>query len=162
MQIRAATANDAEIIARLNKSIQKVHREIAPELFIATRHEDVIAGFKDALAEEGARGLIAWEGENPVGYCLVKIVKQAPTAWTRGYQQLLVDQLSVEPRWQLRGVGTLLMKFAYAFACENGIREVIVNYWSGNEVARAFYRALGFAPRTEKVVRMLPDAGPPS
>jgi ribosomal protein S18 acetylase RimI-like enzyme len=157
MRITRATAADAETIATLNESIHRLHCELAPDFFVSSSRETVVAGIKEALVEEGETGLIAWEGDTPIGYCMLKIFKREPNAWTRGFRRLLVDQLSVEPASRRRGVGTRLMEAAYEFARENEINEITLEYWANNDEAREFYQAIGFVPLTEKVLLTLPN-----
>jgi ribosomal protein S18 acetylase RimI-like enzyme len=157
MHVEPATSKDVELLAKLNATIHRLHRKLAPEYFVEAASEAI----RLWLDEESAHGLIAWEGSTPVGYCLLKIIEREPNAWTVGFRRLLVDQLSVEPEWRRRGAGTLLMDAACRFAREQQIDEVVLEYWSNNEMARAFYASLGFTPLTEKVLLKIRDTALP-
>jgi ribosomal protein S18 acetylase RimI-like enzyme len=158
IQIRTATPDDAETIAQLNESIHRLHCDLAPDYFVSASRDAIVAGVKEGLAEEGEVGLIAWEGDTPVGYCILKVLDREPNTWTRGFRRLLIDQLSVEPGRRRRGVGRLLMETAYKFARDQEINEIMLEYWANNDAARSFYQSLGFTPLTEKVLLTLPDA----
>lgn len=160
MRIQTATSDDADLISRLNEAIQQFHCQLAPEHFKSPSHDSVTAELRSMLSEEGMSGLIAWEGDTPIGYCLLKIVEREPNAWTCGFRRLLVDQLSVEPEWRRRGVGTLLVEAACQFAREHNINEIVLEYWTNNDMARKFYASLGFAPMIEKVLLKIDEAVP--
>jgi ribosomal protein S18 acetylase RimI-like enzyme len=152
MRIERATPEDAEVIARLSQSIHQLHCELSPEYFVSAVRSSVVSELRSMLSEAETCGLLAWEGDNPIGYCLLKVIGREPNAWTCGFRRLLVDQISVEPEWRRRGVGRLLMEAAFQFARDQGIEEVFLEYWSNNELARAFYASLGFSLMTEKVM----------
>jgi hypothetical protein len=44
------------------------------------------------------------------------------------------------------------MEAAIQIALEDCISEVVLEYWSNNDVARQFYKTLNFKPLTEKVL----------
>ena len=159
MRIEPATSDDVATIAQLNVAIHDLHCQLAPDYFRAASPPAAAAELKELLADMDSRALIAWEEDVPVGYCVLKIVQREPNAWSAGFRRILVDALSVEPQWRRRGVGTRLMEAAFAFAREQGIRELMLEYWSNNAPAREFYKSMGFAPLTEKVLLTLPEEG---
>lgn len=157
MRITRATVDDADVLAHLNEAIHDLHCQISPAFFQRSPRTSVSTEFAKMLAEEDTCVFVAWDADTPVGYCVLKIIERAPNAWTRGFRRLLVDQLSVEPGYRRRGVGSRLMEASFEFAHERGIGEVTLEYWSTNVEAREFYKAMGFVPITEKVLLALPD-----
>ena len=162
MRIEAATSEDAPVLAQLNEAIHRLHCQLAPGYFQGASRESVTAEFAKRIAEKDTHALIAWEDDKPIGYCVLKIVERKPNPWTCGFRRLSIEELSVEPEWRRRGIGTRLMEVAFQFAREQGIHEVTLEYWANNRAARAFYEALGFTSLTEKVLLDLADghAGP--
>jgi ribosomal protein S18 acetylase RimI-like enzyme len=158
MRVEPATLDDAELLAQLNVSIQQFHCELIPEYFRPAAFDSVVAQLREMLSEPGAICFVAWIDEAPVGYCLAKEIERGPTAWSTAYRRLLVDQLSVNSQWRRRGIGTRLISQLTKFACERGIDELVLDYWSSNLVAKEFYQSLGFKPHTEQVLLKLPAA----
>jgi diamine N-acetyltransferase len=158
MDVRLATVGDVELIARLNESIQQFHCELVPEYFRPASTHAVVAALRELLAEHDTFCFVAWIDEKPVGYCLFKVVERDASAWATGSRRLHIDQLSVDSNWRRRGVGTLIMKTTNEFALEHNINEVVLDYWSRNSIARAFYKSLGFMPHTERVLLKISTA----
>jgi ribosomal protein S18 acetylase RimI-like enzyme len=157
MHITVATAEDAAVIAKLSETIHSLHCQLSPNYFQSASRETVVAELAKILVEKDTHALVAWENDAPIGYCVLKIIEREPNPWTCGFRRLLVDQLSVEAEWRRRGVGTRLMEAAFHFAREQEIQEVTLEYWANNDSAREFYKALGFAPLTEKVLINVAD-----
>jgi GNAT superfamily N-acetyltransferase len=152
MHIHVANSDDLDVIVSLSKSVHELHCALAPGRFRSFERDAVKSEFAKVFADSNARVLIAWNDATPIGCCVVKIIERIPNAWTPGYRRLLVDQMAVEPNWQRKGVGTQLMNAVVEFAREEDIAEIILEYWSNNDGARQFYKALKFVPLTEKVL----------
>lgn len=58
-----------------------------------------------------------------------------------------IDELFVTPEARGNGIGRSLLRTAEAACTETGCRHLSLQVGTRNEVARAFYRAMGFAPR---------------
>jgi ribosomal protein S18 acetylase RimI-like enzyme len=83
---------------------------------------------------ERAGGAIAWLGETPVG-CLRFELED---------DHVHVRRVAVPPRWQRRGIGTSLMRWAHARAREVGLDEIRLGVRKQLPGNLAFYEALGY------------------
>jgi GNAT superfamily N-acetyltransferase len=80
----------------------------------------------------------------------------------RGAPSAVIEDVAVDPGWQGRGVGTVMMRHALAVAGEKGCYKAVLSSNMERERAHAFYESLGFArhgysfrvtlPLTEKAV----------
>jgi diamine N-acetyltransferase len=152
LQIETASPDDVNVIVSLNASIHELHDRLAPDFFHSAARELVRAEFAKLFTETNTRVLIAWDNGTPVGYCVLKTIELEPNASTRGFRRLYVDQMAVEPDWRRKGVGTATHGSGNSILARTNISEVVLEYWSNNDAARQFYKALNFVPLTEKVI----------
>jgi len=66
-----------------------------------------------------------------------------------------VGMLVVIEEAEGKGVGSALMRAAEAWARDGGYRKLTLNVFAANRKARALYEHLGYAPETERYVRIL-------
>ncbi len=122
-------------------------------------------GFEALLASPNAALFVADTGGWPVGYALVEL-RHDPPAGAADPGNLLpqawanVLEIIVAEAWRRGGTGGALLAAARAWARERGCRELRLSVFEGNAPARAFYRALGFAPRNTIMAQTLD--GPPA
>lgn len=124
-EIKEAAIADAPTIARLHRT---TFDATYPTFLALHTPEEDLEHFKDVIRHN--RVLIAlWNG-NPAAYC----------AFGRGW----LNDLYVEPPYQGRGLGTLLLNAAKAES-----RELQLWTFQENARARAFYERHGFAAEEE-------------
>jgi ribosomal protein S18 acetylase RimI-like enzyme len=93
------------------------------------------------LAAEAAPGhihLAAVAQQEVVGYVMLL---------DRGDGAMKMRQLAVEPRWQSKGIGTQLVRFAEELARQRGGDRIILN---ARETAVPFYDKFGYHPEGER------------
>jgi len=78
-----------------------------------------------------------------VGYLTFEVQQDTRTGWVRN--------LAVDTPWQSRGVGTKLLDAALREFGQRGLKFARIETLSSNEVARAFYRHVGFTEVAERV-----------
>ena len=144
VRIEKATTADVGVLAELNRHVQGIHVDGAPDLFKQPSPEEVAAQFEEWLREDSAWTFIAYRGETAVGYVLAFIRERPDNPFTRAWRALLIDQISVEPEWKGKGVGRALVEAAIDVGREADVDEVQATSWIFNEQAHAFFRALGF------------------
>ena len=110
--IRKATAADAAVLAELNRHVQGLHVNAAPDVFKHPVPEDVAAHFVERLREKNVWAFIAYEDETAVGYMLALIRERPENPLVRAWRVLLIDEVSVEPAWKGQGVGRALVEAA--------------------------------------------------
>ena len=139
-KIRPADPADVPVILSLIRALADYER--APEDVVATEEtlRDVLFG-----AEPSAHVLLAWEGEQPVGFAVYFF--NFSTWLSRS--GLYLEDLFVQPDARGKGYGEALLvelaKIAHARGC--GRMEWSVLDW--NEPAIEFYKKLGAKPMDE-------------
>ena len=82
----------------------------------------------------GIIGCIALSHEKDIEYTDVKWL-------TKDYKNLYLHRLAVDPKFQKKGIGKLLMDFAEDFARDNKFKSVRLDTFSKNERNNRFYRS---------------------
>ena len=88
--------------------------------------------------------ILAWDGDEPVGYCWTRIPDQAATEKRRG--QILM--LGVAPGCRSRGIGKVVLLAGLSYLRSKGIQVAELTVDSQNKAACALYRSVGFKVRT--------------
>jgi len=152
--IRAAAAGDAEAVASLADAMGGHDG--------ATGNPAVAAVYREALADDRVRTLVAEEGGRVIGYAEV----QARPYVLDGVRQAWLAALCVAPGHRSRGVGAALIEAVDAAAAALGCEEVTVDSSSFRTDAHRFYRSVGFedhrpALRFKRAVQSRDDGARP-
>ena len=117
MRIRQATSKDNLLLSSLSMDVQRLHAENYPEIFKIPENDDfAIQFFDEKLIDPLVRIFIAEENSHALGYVLCKLVERAENPFTFAMRHLLVDQISVRPDAQGKGVGKALLEQAEVLA----------------------------------------------
>lgn len=127
--IRPATPADAAALARLNAAFNAL--TITPE--------QQAARLRATASTE--RALLAWDGDVAVGFACLQFVPLVTT----GAPFAMLSELYIEPSRRRQGIARALVAEAEALARAFGAPGVILFTGLTNDVAQAFYRALGYA-----------------
>ena len=145
MKIRQAISTDSSLLSSLCMDVQNLHAKHHPDIFKVPRREDFAASFfEEMLADPAVRIFIAEEDEGAVGYIFFKLVERPENPFTLAARLLHIDQISVRPAAQGRGVGVALMQQAETVAREWGAERIQLESWDFNTSAHAFFEQLGF------------------
>jgi diamine N-acetyltransferase len=158
LKVRHVKKSDTLALGRLNQQVQTLHADAHPDVFLAVLDQEAARSFFDQLRSNPRNLLLVAEisGEI-VGYiwCEERLGNQGVhlKASHCGY----IHHISVDPNRQRRGIGKALVDRAVRELGARGARTIIVDYWSFNEPARAFFLNLGFAPVGEIASKPLSD-----
>jgi GNAT superfamily N-acetyltransferase len=148
VKIRRATVEDAELLCRLNASVQHLHVEARPDMFKPHAvTSEMIADYRSRLSDEAVYVFIGEVNNKPFGYILAQLVERPENPYTFRKPFVLVDQMSVNPVHQSKGYGDLMMQRVFDLARSHGIATVLLTVWAFNKRAIAFYERQGFAAR---------------
>jgi GNAT superfamily N-acetyltransferase len=164
IQIRPATAEDAETLARLNIAVQALHAQLAPALFkspgVNTYDADSMA---QLLALPGTIMRIAFFDDVPVGYTYAEVRQRPETPHARASRDVFIHHISVEAHFRRRGVGSALLTAVSTAGRELGVERLVTEVWYANQSATAFFAAHGLVPYSQKLGRgaweVRPDTG---
>lgn len=145
MTIRRAAVEDANLLATLNESVQRLHGQGRPDLFRMPGHdEELTIWYRDTIEQVDNHVFIAEAAGVAVGFMVARILHRPQNAFALAQKSLFVDQLCVVDGQQGKGFGSRLMEAAYALAQEEGIQRVMLDVWSFNGKALEFYEKQGF------------------
>jgi len=144
MRIRPAARLDALLLSRLNVHVQRLHAEAYPDLFVFPDQDDFALVFYEMILDDPAVYIFIAESPQPVGYIICRVVhgEGNPFMFARSY--LYVDQITVEPGEQGKGIGKALMEHADRLAQEEGLPMIQLNSWAFNQDAHHFFFAQGY------------------
>ena len=145
MKIRQAMSKDNLLLSSLCMDVQRLHAEHLPDIFKMPQNDDFAAAFfEEMLADPLVTVFIAEEGGQTLGYILCKLIDRPENPFTFAMRSLLIDQISVRPEAQGKGVGAALMAQADAQARERGVSRIQLDSWGFNTDAHAFFEKMGF------------------
>jgi GNAT superfamily N-acetyltransferase len=155
VQVRPATLNDAEAIATVHvRSWQSAYRGLMPDdLLDSLSVERRAAAWRSIMkADAGWNALLVLEdGEGIEGFAHLCAARFAGAPAQTGE----ITAIYLEPALWGRGAGRALMDAAVQCLAEEGFTEAILWVLVGNERARRFYEAAGWAcDGTEKSERV--------
>ena len=145
MKVRRATSADALRLSSLSMDVQRLHAEHHPHVFKVPPSEDfAVSFFEEMLADPAVRILIAEEDGTEAGYLFCKLIEREESPFTFAVRVLHIDQISVRPAVQRRGVGRALMQQAEVLAREWDVQRIQLDSWDFNTAAQGFFEQLGF------------------
>lgn len=86
-----------------------------------------------------------------VGVLYATIEKEESDEVVRGYNRVSVDELSVLPGFQRKGIGSLLMKEVEDWARKHKILDLAMLVYTFNKKAIKFYEHNGYEPYSLKL-----------
>jgi len=135
MDVRRATADDADVIARLLHAFNTEYGEPTPEVgVLATRVRELVATDETIVLLGGA---------GPDGLAVLRL---RPAIWSAGLECYLAE-LYVIPERRRRGLGLALMEAAMDVARAAGADTMDLGTSEDDHGARALYERLGFVHR---------------
>lgn len=145
MNIRQAVPADKSLLSTLCTDVQRLHAGHHPDLFKMPQNDDfATAFFEEALSDPLVTVYIAEENGQALGYILCKMVERAEGPFTFAMRYLLIDQISVRPELQGRGIGKALIEQAEILARELNVPRIQLDSWGFNTGAHAFFEKMGF------------------
>lgn len=152
VRVRLARASDRDFV------VATAQRLAAFAVPAWRRPDEIVDGEVRTLTEffasaaPGSTLLVAEaEGEGPLGFVYLERVQDYFSLEEHGH----VGILAVAEGAEGRGVGSLLLQSAEAWARERGYRRLSLNVFAANERARAVYDRLGYTVETLRYVKTL-------
>lgn len=145
MKIRQATSTDSLLLSSLCVDVQSLHAKYHPDFFKTPTSDDFAASFFDGMLADPATNIfIAEENGQALGYVLCKLIERPENPFTFTMRYLHIDQISVRPAAQGKGVGKTLIKRAVVLALELNLQRIQLDSWGFNTEAHAFFEKMGF------------------
>jgi ribosomal protein S18 acetylase RimI-like enzyme len=158
IRIRNAAAEDYDDVCRLIDEVDALHRDHLPNIF----REPVGPGrtesyYQGLIDDQDAALFVAETKERLVGYIHVAIMDAPNYPILIPRRFAVVDNLGVEADLQHQGIGQILMDTAQEWAIARGATAIELNVYEFNEAAQAFYRQLGYATLSRRMIKNLKD-----
>jgi len=145
MNIRQAVPRDDFLLSSLTMDVQRLHAENHPDIFKMSQNDDfAVAFFDEALIDPLTRIFIAEEDGKALGCVLCKLTEREENPFTVAMRYLLVDQISVQPEAQGKGIGKALIEQAEVLARELNASQIQLHSWGFNTSAHTFFEKMGF------------------
>ena len=156
MNIRRATVQDSLRLSSLCMDVQNLHAKYQSDIFKMPQTDDfAISFFDEVLADSATTIFIAERDGEPHGYVLCKLIERQENPFTFAMRYLLVDQISVRPAEQGKGVGAALLKQAEVLAKELNVSRIQLDSWGFNTEAHRFFEKMGFEKSNHRFWRNL-------
>ena len=145
MKIRQAVSTDDLLLSSLSMDVQRLHAEHHPDIFKTPQSDDfAVQFFNEMLATPLVRIFIAEEDGKALGCVLCKLIEREENPFTVAMHYLLVDQISVRPEAQGKGVGKALIEKVKVLATELNVSRIQLDSWGFNTSAHIFFEKMGF------------------
>ena len=158
LEIRRATPDDAQAIARLNAPVQQLHHEARPGIFKPPSDDGRMVQHYVDLLENPDNHIFIGEADGvPVGYVYAQVYRRPENPFTHAQDIVYVDQISVNPDQRGKGYGRQLTQAVFDLARKERIALITLSVWMFNGDAIAFYERLGFRPILQSMEYVLTE-----
>lgn len=149
--IKQARKKDIRVLIDLNKEVQNLHHKIFPRKFKPYSIANMGEVFENFLEKTNSIILIQYLDDVPVGYIMFEDKTYQETGFTFSYRSLYIHHISVNNEFQNRGVGKNLIQVVVNKAKKLNVDCLELDVWSQNEIAKDFFKSLGFKTFNEKM-----------
>jgi ribosomal protein S18 acetylase RimI-like enzyme len=153
IQLRTAGLGDEGVLAQLCAHVQSLHLRQRPDVFKDADASSLEQWFRAVLAEGSATVWICDVGVETAGYVLVRKERRPENVFCHQRDWHEVDQISVHPKFQGRGIARTLLRRVAEAATAEGVHEVELNTWYFNEAAQSAFSKLGFSVKNVRFSR---------
>ncbi|MDC1221099.1 GNAT family N-acetyltransferase [Salibacteraceae bacterium] len=144
MDIKVETTTDFHELAKLNETVQTWHHDSFPDEFKPFDIRAMEKAFEKMLQGDNVFAFIARYQNKPIGYLFGYVKTRPDSAFQYEKTVLHIDQVVVSEEYQKSGVGQLLMDEAHKLSKTKQIKEVQLDFWTGNQQAESFFLKNGF------------------
>lgn len=153
--MRIKQTYNAQLVAKLNKTVHDLHFSLYPKYFKEYQYDDVKEFFESIMQKKNHIFLLIEDDNETVGYAWIELRDYPENSFKKAYQSIYVHQLSIEEAKRKRGYGNHLMNHIDQLAKYQGIDIVELDYWDANKAAKEFYEKNDFVKYREFVYKQL-------
>jgi len=147
-EIRRATPADRTALGRLCQELMEFHHQFDSRAFgLVPNAVDIwLHHLDECIADDQHLVLVAKAGGELVGYAMGEVSEGRPMFLHGPYGH--IGTFCVTANWRRRGIGRRMVERQLEWFGARGISEVRVTAWYSNPASNAFWRSLGFQPKT--------------
>lgn len=147
LPIRLAASYDYLALCALWKTVDALHARLRPDLFRDPPGRPRPQHHLDRALQSTSDAIYVAEAPDGqvVGMVHVRVYdtpSNAPLSVQR--RRGHVEDIVVDECYRRRGVGRALMERAVVWCREQGVSQLLLTVWAGNQEAETFYRRLGY------------------
>ena len=154
--VRPATLDDLDDLLALWRDLEEAQGSFRFFPPVEDAAQRIAASFRDAVASVDADVLLVVDDDGmPAGMALVHLEHPSRMSSERAVE---LSRVVARPDRRGSGIGKLLVDAAGEWARARGVRSMVAAVFVGNEASRGFWRAAGFVPWVERMVRPVDPA----
>ena len=139
--IRPAIIEDYEQVAEIYREVSELHAEIHPELFKKIKDFVIPSGeFAEILVKKDSIVCVATLNQKIVAFLIADIRSN----FDKDKKTMHISKLGVSSKYKHHGIGHKLFEYLEQIAKEQSCSSIELNVFYKNEVAKKFYKSLGF------------------
>ena len=146
MEIRLATEKDVDRLQDLLLSVQNLHAEGRPDVFIHGTRKYTDKNVLDIISGENSPVYVGVIDKEVMAYAFCEIKVSEGTQNLKPLKTLYIDDLCVDEKYRGKGLGTVMYNYVKEQAKEQGCYHLTLNVWHLNQSAVKFYQKLGMSP----------------
>jgi GNAT superfamily N-acetyltransferase len=150
LTVRPATSRDLHHLLELWRHLEEAQGRFRYFPPVPEATERITASFLDAVAAPDADVLLVMDGDEAAGMALVHVEQPSRMSTEQAVE---LSRVVVRPDRRGSGIGTLLVDATADWARGRDIRSMVAAVFVANEASRGFWRAAGFEPWVERMVR---------
>jgi len=151
IEIIIANEKHLDSLVSLNIEVQNLHVRFEPQIFKEPDRDEIKAFFREVLKDKNREIFICCDEQQPIGYILLQIGGHEGHAFCYTQKWIYIDQIGVTKEFRGKGVGKKLIEAARDYARKHHINRIMLDVWSVNENAKAFFKKQGFNIFHEKM-----------
>lgn len=162
MRIRAATVEDYEHICDLLEQVDRMHRDVHPEVFRECDGPARGREFLEQAIDDPNAGIFVAESESDTdpsriaGMILLRLREAPDFPIFVPRRVCLIEDVAVSEACRGQGIGRALMQHAEDWARERGADTCELHVWEFNRNAIGFYESLGYGTASRRMWKHLP------
>ncbi len=146
MEIRLATEKDVERLQEMLYSVQNLHAQGRPDVFIKGTRKYSDLKVKEIISSPNSPVFVGEIDGVVMAYAFCEIIDNNGTDNLRSLKTLYIDDLCVEENYRSKGYGQKIYGFVREYAKSQKCYHLTLNVWHLNESAIMFYDKLGMKP----------------
>lgn len=141
--VRFAKKEDLERVNELRKMVNDIHVEGRPDIFKPGFCKELQVHASEMIDSDW-QDIFVYERDGEIwGLMSVQYVNRKESPYNKEHSFLQVEEIVVDEKYRHQGVASELMFFAKREAERRNLPRVVLDVWSFNKDAVAFYESIG-------------------